>query len=134
MRRTVYNHVKAFTAIAPAGNRLAGTVTGLSVDRNYGSEFYTSVMFVVHSGVITDGTHTVTIEHSDDDSVWDTAPVNDLQGSLPVIVAADDNELFELGYIGSKRYVRCNLVTSGAPVTGGFVDAIALLGVQPVRR
>jgi hypothetical protein len=133
VRRSVYNNVRAVAAIGPGTQRVNGTVNGATIDR-YGNDAYArSVAFVILSGTITDGTHAVTIEDSDNGTDWSTAAAGDVQGSLPSFASTDDNKLFEVGYVGPRRYVRCNLVTSGA-TTGGFLDAVALLGVQPVKR
>jgi hypothetical protein len=133
VRRSVYNHVRTVQAVAPAGTRVNGTVNGATIDRFGGDVYASSVAFVIHSGTITDGTHAVTVEDSDNGSAWAAASAADLQGSPPTIASSDDNKVYEIGYVGAKRYVRAVLTTARA-TTGGFVDAVALLGVQPVKR
>lgn len=104
----------------------AATATGTAVDRAYNGSNFHSVMVIVHTGTITDGTHTITVEESDDNSAWATATA--LQGTAPAIVAADDDKIFEIGYLGGKRYVRVKSTVSGSPSTGGIYDALVLLG------
>jgi hypothetical protein len=133
VRRTAYNNVRAARALAPAAARVTGTATGLTVDRFVNDVFYNSVTFAIHTGTVTDGTHTVNVEDSADGTAWAAAAAGDLQGTAPAISTANANAVFEVGYVGAKRYVRCNLVTTGA-TTGGFVDAVAVLGVQAVKR
>lgn len=133
MRRTTYNHVRVARALAPGAERTDGAVNGVTVDRFVNDVYYRSVTFAVHTGAITDGTHTVTIEDSDDGSAWGAAATADLQGTAPAITDSQDNTVFEVGYVGPKRYVRM-VLTTATTTTGGFIDAVAVLGVQPVKR
>lgn len=133
MRRTTYNSVRVARAIGPAIIRTTGTITGVTVDRFVNDVYYKSVTFAVHTGTVTDGTHNVNVEESDNGSAWSAAAAGDLQGTAPAITATDDDKVFEVGYVGAKRYVRINLVSAGT-TTGGYVDAVAILGVQPVKR
>lgn len=133
MRRSTYNHVRVAQALPPGALRTNGAVNGTIVDRFVNDVYYRSATIVIHSGAITDGTHTVTIEDSDNGSSWAAADAADLQGSPPAITGSDDNKVYEVGYVGAKRYIRAVLTTASA-TTGGFVDAVAILGVQPVKR
>ncbi|MFK0151197.1 hypothetical protein ACIQVK_03830 [Streptomyces sp. NPDC090493] len=139
MRRSVYNHVRAKATLAIATRN--ATANGTTVDRKLSgasgtNEWFASAMVLVHTGAITDGTHAITVEHSDDDSSWAAAASSDIQGSLPSIASTNDDALYEIGYIGTKRYVRAvTTVTPGA--TGGIYGATVLLGfptVLPVSR
>lgn len=133
MRRTTYNNVKAEVAIPPAAARTDGTVNGATVDRAGDDVYFRSVTFAVNAGVVTDGTHTVAVEDSDDGAAWAAASAAHVQGTAPAIGIANDEQVHEVGYAGPKRYVRITLTTAGA-TTGGLVDAVAILGVQPVQR
>ncbi|MFF4417489.1 hypothetical protein ACFYY8_33610 [Streptosporangium sp. NPDC001559] len=133
MRQTVYNSVKVVQVIAPGAQRTNGAVNGTAVDRLQAGVWFRSAMIVVHSGAITDGTHTVTVEESDNGTDWTAVATADLQGAPPAIGGSDDNKLWEIGYVGSKRYIRPVLTTATA-TTGGYVDALVLLGVRPVQR
>lgn len=104
----------------------AATATGTAVDRAYNGSMFNSVLFVLHTGTMTDGTHTITIEESDDNTTWVTATA--LQGTAPAIVAVDDDKVFEVGYLGGKRYVRAKTTVTGSPATGGIYDALVVLG------
>jgi hypothetical protein len=93
-------------------------------------------MLLVHTGAITDGTHAITLEVSDDNSSWAAAPAADIQGSLPSIGSSDDDKLYEIGYTGTKRYLRAVTNPSGT-TSGGVYGATILLGfpnVLPVSR
>lgn len=139
MKRSVYNHIRARVSLAVALRTAAAN--GTAVDRQLSgasgsNEWYQTAMLVVHAGTITDGTHAITLEVSDDNSAWAAAPAADLQGSLPSIVAADDDKLYEVGYTGNKRYLRAVATPSGT-TTGGVYGAVILLGFPqtlPVSR
>jgi hypothetical protein len=75
----------------------------------------------------------VTIQDSENGSDWAAAAASDVQGSLPTLTSASANTVAEIGYVGPRRYVRMVLTTSES-TTGGYIDAVALLGVQPVKR
>jgi hypothetical protein len=140
VKRTLYNNVLAKQTIGPAV-RGAGTVNGTTVDRvvsftTGGSVFYRSVGVVIETGTITDGTHAVTIEDSDDGSAWATAATGDVLGGSPAVTSSDDNKVFEFGYTGTKRYVRVSWTQTGGTAANNY-SAIVLLGdpsKAPVAR
>ncbi|MFE1926530.1 hypothetical protein ACFW91_28715 [Streptomyces asoensis] len=139
MKRAVYNHVRAKATLAVAARTAAAN--GTAVDRQLSgasgtNEWYSSAMLVVHTGTITDGTHAITLEVSDDNSSWAAAAAGDIQGSLPSIASTDDDKLYEIGYTGPKRYLRAVATPSGT-TTGGVYGATILLGFPntlPVSR
>lgn len=140
MKRTMYNLTRAAKSITPAV-RTNGTVNGSTVDRQISgasgtAEWHESALVVVSTGTITDGSHAVTVEHSDNGTDWTTATGADIQGTAPTVVAADDDKVFEIGYVGVKRYVRATVVTSGA-TSGGLFGAVVVLGFPsraPISR
>lgn len=139
MKRTVYNHVRAKATLAITAR--TATANGTSVDRKLSgasgtNEWFASVMLLVHTGTITDGTHAITLQVSDDNSSWAAAPADDLQGSLPSIGSANDDTVYEVGYTGTKRYLRAVTTVSGT-TSGGVYGATILLGfptVLPISR
>jgi hypothetical protein len=136
MRRTLYSHCLTQPALASAA-RTNGTVNGITVDLGvYGNDFR-SALFIVTTGTVTDGSHAITIQDSPDGTNWTAVPAVKRQGSLPTIVAANDDALFEFGYIvGTNQYVRVVATTSGA-TTGGVFSAVAVLSgasSSPVAR
>lgn len=131
--KDLYNNVQVKPSLTNALR--SATATGSAVDRAYNGSMFNSAMVVVHTGTITDGTHTITVEESDDNSAWATATA--LQGTVPAVVAADDDKVFEIGYLGGKRYIRVKSTVSGSPATGGIYDALVVLGdprIAPVVR
>lgn len=124
---STYDEVITRPSLSPAARSSAATVNGVAVDRMVSGGTRDAVI-VVTTGTVTDGTHTVAIEDSDNGSTgWATVPAAQLQGSAPAVVAANDDTVFEIGVISSKRYLRVNLTTAGA-TTGAVVGATVLLG------
>lgn len=119
MRQSLYNVARAKATLAVA-LRTNGTVNGTSVDLHENKDASRSAMLIVHTGTITDGSHAVILQESDDNSAWSTVAAVDLQGSAPTIASTDDDVLFELGYKGSKRYLRASVTTSAATTGGTF--------------
>jgi hypothetical protein len=129
----LYDNVKALPAIRPDIARLNGSVNGPTVDRRVGRVFFRSVMFMVQSGAITDGSHVVNVQESANGSAWTDVPAADIRGGEPTILLANDNAAYEFAYTGNARYLRLQLTTTGATV-GGFVDGVCLLGIQAIPR
>jgi len=99
------------------------TATGTTVDL----AGFTKAMFLAHVGTVTDGTFAFDPEESDDDSTWTNIAAGDLSGSFTSATSSADDTVQEVGYLGSKRYIRCNLTVTGSPATGGAI------GVTVVR-
>ncbi|WP_063735618.1 hypothetical protein [Streptomyces sp. RTd22] len=135
MRQSLYTMCRAKATLAIA-LRTNGTVNGTTVDLHENKDASRSAMLIVQSGTITDGSHAVTLQESDDGSSWGTVAAADLQGSAPTVTSTDDDALFELGYKGVKRYLRAVVTTSGA-TTGGTLGAVILRGFPrrvPITR
>lgn len=98
------------------------TATGVTVDL----AGFDKAMFIAHVGTITDGTFAFDPEESDDDSSWSNIAAGDLSGSFTSGTSSADDTVQEVGYMGSKRYIRCNLTVSGSPSTGGAVGVTVL--------
>lgn len=129
MRETLYNTALARHSLPIATRTAATTVNGTGVDRWHNRDFFRVATVVVHTGTITDGTHTIEVQDSDDNSTFAAVADQYLQGTEPAIGASDDNSVFEVGYIGPKRYLRVSVTTAGA-TSGGTLGAVVLLG-QP---
>lgn len=130
----IYNYVITKKALAFALRDADGTINGETIDRIQTSpkaNEFQAILFVIASGTLTDGTHTVTIEESDDGTTFADAPATAVLGTEPVIAATNDDTVYECAYIGTKRYARLKVVLAGATVTtgGGTVGAVAVLGL-----
>ena len=82
--------------------------------------------FILKAGAVADGAYTVTLEHGDDAALADAAAVDaaDVLGSIAV-ADTDDNAAKRIGYIGKKRYVRMNVVSTSTS-SGGAFDGVAV--------
>ena len=100
------------TALSILTLQRTATVTGATVDMaNFASN---KAVFV--PGVLTDGVHTPSVTESDAAASGFTAvAAADLDGALAVLAS---NVPQSVGYIGSKRYLRLVITTTGGPATG----------------
>ncbi|WP_330253136.1 hypothetical protein OG874_00525 [Nocardia sp. NBC_00565] len=137
MRETLY--VKTLVRVALPATVLDDdeATNGTTVDLGvFGNDFRT-VMFVVQTGTVTDGTHAFTLEESVNGTDWTAVPAARVQGVLPTVAAAHDDAVFSFGYIPStQQYVRC-VVTSASTTTGGVIGAVAVCSEgsnSPVAR
>lgn len=84
-------------------------------------------------GVVTDGTHTPTIEESADGSTgWATVAAADTVGTLAALATG---VVQRVGYIGIKRYIRAKVTVTGSPATGAVMGAMVIRGharVEPL--
>lgn len=87
---------------------------------------FTKAVFVAHLGTITDGTFAFDPEESDNGSDWSNIDAGDLSGAFVDGTSTADDRVQEVGYVGSKRFVRCNLTVSGSPSTGGAVGVVVV--------
>lgn len=130
----LYNESLSALALSPA-LRLA-TANGVTIDRTPAGNPYEQLLFVVIAGAITDGTHTIAVQHSDDGSTWVNVPAGQINGALAALTTAQSNSIAEVGVNSSRRFVRLNITVSGSPATGGIVGAVAVLAdpsILPVR-
>lgn len=121
--RDLHNNIDGGSALTPRNVNANGTINGDSIDlKGYGA-----LEFLILSGTITDGTHAVNVQHSDDGAAWSEVTAADLLDAEPSFAATDDNTLKQVGYVGGKRFARVQVVSSGV-TTGGFFSAIAAKG------
>lgn len=122
-QRDIDKQLKVVTTIEPAAAKTAD-VTGTAVDR----VGFRSAMVVLHTGVFTDGTFTPTLEHSDSvDSGFEPVAASGLSGAFVAVTAANDQAIQEVGYLGSKRYLRL-IMTETVASDGAFMSAVIVLG------
>lgn len=128
-RLSLYHKVRGVTAMPSATRATAAAVNGATIDINLGRANFRTVLFAIHTGTVTDGSHAVTIQDSDDGTTWADASADIINGTLPTITATDGDQVFEVGLKPTKRYARVVVTTSGA-TSGGMFGALAVLG-QP---
>jgi hypothetical protein len=125
--RDLNNAISVASTIAPAAAATA-TTTGAGVDL----AGYRSAAVVLHCGVFTDGTFTPTVEESDDDSSYSTVAAGDLSGAFTAVTASTDLSVQEVGYLGSKRYIRL-LMTETVASAGALFSAVVVRG-NPITK
>jgi len=130
MRDSMIDDVAARPSLAPAVRDAAGATAGAAVDLAGTRNYFRTVMLVAVAGEITDGTHTLTVEHSDNGSTgWTEVPAELHDGGA--LVAFDDSNgstVQRLALRDTKRYLRAKVTVGGSPATGGVVGALFLLG------
>lgn len=121
--RDFNKEISVASSIAPAA-ALTATTTGTGVDL----AGYRSAAVIVHAGVVTDGTFTPSLEESDSSGTGYTAvAAGDLDGTFAAITSATDLNVQEVGYLGSKRYIRV-VLTETVASTGGLITATVVRG------
>jgi hypothetical protein len=122
MNRDLYNNVDAVQSLAPAGRTATANGTGVDLSG------YLSAMAEITLGTWTDGTHTFEVQESDDNSTYTAVADADLQGTEPVMDAADEDlTIHRIGYLGTKRYLRV-IATVASATTGAVYGANILRG------
>jgi hypothetical protein len=130
--RDAYSNVTV-RATLPIATRTA-SANGTGVDRYLNGAEFQDALIIVHTGTITDGTHAIDVQESDDNTTFTSVAASELQGTEPSIGAADDDKMFVVGYKGLKRYLRIAVTASGT-TSGGTYGASVLLAnprVAPV--
>jgi hypothetical protein len=145
MLRSLHNKVKVSQVIAPINSASTTDINSTAVEVSH----FGSLMFVASFGISGDtlsGSVKVEaeLEHSDDNSNWSDCADSDLSaavagtntGTFAVVDgAADDEQSYSVGYLGSKQYVRVVMNKTGTHTVGIPLSAYALQGhseVEPV--
>lgn len=124
--RTLHTHSLTQVALPVGVQDSAGTVDGSTVDLGvFGNDFRT-VLFVVHAGTVTDGTHTFSLEESADGQDWSPVAARHVQGTPVALSDANDVGVHQFGYIvHTLRYVRLSVEVADT-TTGGVYGAVAV--------
>lgn len=93
---------------------------------------FEALLYVITSGVITDGAYVVKLFEGDASNMSDevevtAADTDKLNGTLPTFALTDDGVVKQFGYRGKKRYTRLKIVST-ATTSGGLFTALALKG------
>jgi len=125
--RDLKNNVDAAISLSPAARNATANGTGVDL------QGYEGAMALVQFGTWTDGTHTPSLQDSDDNSAFSAVAAGDMLGSFTAVSSGGgSNTVQRVGYIGAKRYVRGVMTVSGA--TTGALSAIALARGVAARR
>lgn len=121
--RDLYNHLSPTPSIAPGAKTATANGTGVDLRE------HSSAIVLLQVGAWTDGTHTLKIQESDDNTTYTDVAAADLQGSFTAISGAGQaNAVQKVGYIGSKRYIRAVTTVAGA-TTGAVYGASVVRGL-----
>ena len=112
--------------VSVATTQLPNVLTATNAGETVDLVGFQKAMFIAHVGTITDGTFAFDPEESDDGASWSNIAAEDLSGAFVNATSAADETVQEVGYLGSKRYVRCNLTVTGSPATGGAIGIAVL--------
>ena len=112
MNFDLYSNIDIAQSLSPAARTTSVNGTGIDL------QGYQAAVFELSTGVITDGTHTLDLQESDDNSAFTSIAASDLLGTESTIALTDDNVIKRCGYIGTKRYIRVAMTLSGT-TTGG---------------
>lgn len=121
-RRDINKDVAVASTLSP--NIVTATTEGATVDLLG----FRQAMFVAHIGTLTDGTYAFDPEDSPDGTTWTNIAAGYLSGSFANATSSADDRIQEVGYLGSQRYVRCNVTVSGSPSTGGPISVTVIKG------
>ncbi len=99
--------------------RTDGTVEGTAVDLQGSNSAE-----VIISSEWGDGTVTPSLEESDDNSTWSAVAASNLDGSFAAITSDATDGVQNVGYVGSKRYIRAKIVTASS--TSGSTAGAAI--------
>lgn len=125
--RSLYSQSLAVKALASATVQ-TGTTNGIAIDTAVFSNNFRDILFIVHSGALTDGSYAITVEESDSSgSGYAAVDTWRVLGSLPTFASTDDNVWNSFGVRPTKRYVRI-VITATSATTGGVLAATAVLG------
>lgn len=136
MKDSLYDDTAVGMTLAPAARSAAGAVNGTAVDIGQGGNFFRNILFEVLVGTVTDGTHTITFQGSDDGVTgWAALDAGGIQGSVPVLGVAQSNKVYRVAWDGgNKRFLRAVATVGGTPTTGGvYAVAVAMRGRSGAR-
>lgn len=115
------NNINAAASLGPAARTATANGTGVDLAG------YSATVLMIVAGTITDGTHALKLQESDDNSTFADVAAADLDGAAVSLGSGQSNTVAEIGYRGIKRYVRAVSTVSGA-TTGGVYTALVVRG------
>ncbi len=131
MRDSLFDETRLVASLNPAV-RTNGTANGTAVDTNLNRQNFRVALLLVAAGVITDGSHTVSVEDSVNGSTgWVAVPADRLEGAALVALTTGARQERGIVLDPTRPFLRAVAVTTGA-TTGGLFCADIMLG-QPAQ-
>lgn len=128
-RGDIESTVSSALSFNPAARTATANGTGVDLQNFMGA------MVVVTIGTITDGTHTLKLQDSPDNSAWTDVAAANLSGSFTALTSGSvAGTTQEVSYLGNQRYIRAVTTVSGT-TTGGVYGAVVIRAfprTQPV--
>jgi hypothetical protein len=119
MSRDLDKEISVGISIVSALKSTSGNGTGVDLLG------FTKVAAVSVAGAITDGTHALKLQDSDDNATWADVDAEYLSGAFTNLTSsAGGSAAQEVGYLGSKRYLRAVATVTGSPSTGGIYGVV----------
>lgn len=103
----------------------------ITVGRIIDTSGFQSLVFVLQSGEIVDGSYNPLVEQGDDAGLSDATllPADEQLGVPQAFSLLNDHQVFRIGSIGKKRYQRLSIISTGINGgDGGVLSAVAILG------
>ena len=124
--RDLASNISTALALSPAV--LSATATGGAVDLQ---GFRSAALVVTTGAIVSAGDFTAKLQHSHTSTAGDFVDVSaaDLVGAFPASLAADS--VVEVGYIGSRRFVRTVITRNGG--TSIAASATVIRGNPAIR-
>lgn len=95
-----------------------------------------AVDVAIFAGTVTDGDYVLSLEHGDESNLSDAAVVaaKDLDELVASVDfgSADDNVSKNIGYVGKKRFIRVNIVSTNTSTGATNFGSLVLFG-RPSR-
>lgn len=124
------NNLGIAETLAPANRSDPSVpVNGTGVDLSG----YDGAVVVLHVGTIGGSggpSQTFEVQESADNSTFTAVADADLDGTEPVVAAANDDQVHEIGYRGTKRYLRV-AITAKAGTTPALVSSAVVVRGRP---
>jgi hypothetical protein len=132
MTQELHSNIEAAVAFNPAAITTNTTTSGPVIDL----QGFATAEFVVLTGTVTDGTYQVNLQEGDQANGSDMADAaaDRLLGTEPSFVSTDDNAAKRVGLrMGTKRYARLQIVSTGVTTGVNHVSAVCLKGAPAFK-
>ena len=126
--KDLFSNIRPFVALDIATIAANATTEGNIID----TQGYEGVVVGLITGTVTAGDYAIQLMDGDDSALSDEAVVTDAnllgtEALASFTADTDDDKISKLGYIGIKRYIRVDIVSTGTS-TGAVIGAWGILG------